>query len=187
MNNLFKKILLMGLISGALSSFVFAESSKNNDLLHRLSNGEISDYSNGVELLNKEQREKVVGGLYLKTDWKKFKNEANVCCGIDGYDLLGYYPILMDNREQQEMKVEIGGIRNWQNYSDFQWLTVVDPVYEVPVIKVEYKHRTGQWSTEVMAYNTRLNTQRRISQSTPIVRGIISELGKRAIDNLSKF
>lgn len=164
-----KKILGILAILGFLSTTTFAE-----DFLAKLTNGAISDTSEGVRVLSAEEERNVVGGIMAGLLGGNFTidNSGNKIM------MYAYYGFALTQEEQNRGIAHIGGdesiSRMAQNYLDFKWLTVVNPEVEIPAMLVQYNYKTRQYTTEILAYNTRYGTQRRIQQSFPLIQKINS-------------
>ncbi|WP_104721604.1 hypothetical protein [Helicobacter mesocricetorum] len=151
---------------GSLSvSFALAQ----EDILALVSKGRVTSNSVGVTKLNIEEKKQVKGGIhrapYIRHELRD--NYGNLIMKYDYYEfILSPYEknrgmAIINDRESTYQKV--------QNYLDFKRLTVVDPRYERAMMFVRIDYKARQIMTEIVAYDTRYNTQRRIYQGNPII------------------
>ncbi len=177
------KILGILAILGFLSTTTFAE-----DFLAKLTNGAISDTSEGVRLLSAEEERNVVGGIMagLLGGNYTIDNSGNKIM------MYAYYQLSLSADEQNRgiayASRDYESVSQLaQNYLDFKWLTVVNPEVEIPAMLVQYNYKTRQYTTEVLAYNPRNGTQRRIQQSFPLIQKLNNSLRSNIINHASQY
>ena len=153
----------------ALGSLPLSLALAQEDVLALVTKGKVTSESVGVTKLNTEEKKQVKGGIR----YSPYRGNTL----IDNYGNLimkyGYYEFILSDYEQSRgMAILKNGESTYQrvqNYSDFKWLTVVDPRYERAMMFVRIDYKARQIMTEIVAYDTRYNTQRRIYQGHPII------------------
>ena len=153
-----KKIFLTFLIFLSLSY------AKDLDILSIASNGSLSDKTS--HKLNDDELKEVVGGFVL------YSSDINYLVGRVGYrDRLGkniwykeYYYVVPDKYDSPSDLVF------------YNWLTILDPINEYPVIEATYNFQTGQIDTRFIVVNTLTQGHRDGFKIDPLAQEIYNKL-----------
>ncbi|WP_104721605.1 hypothetical protein [Helicobacter mesocricetorum] len=178
-----KKVFSILALASLSLNFALAQ----EDILALVSKGRVTSNSVGVTKLNIEEKKQVKGGMFASpySYYSIIDNSGN---RIFDY---GYYEYVLTPYEQNRGMIALNDrestYQKVQNYLDFKRLTVVDPRYERAMMFVRIDYKARQIMTEIVAYDTRYNTQRKIYQGSPFVEQLSKASRELIIGHFSKF